>query len=59
MPAAALAKGCLEPLMAGKVPAIRIPGFTDPVEAQGIAHRLAAHPGSRAATFVRPAGHRR
>ncbi|GAA2661336.1 hypothetical protein [Streptomyces vastus] len=41
---AGLAKGCLEPLVAGDVLAIRVSGFTDPAEAHGMAHRLAAHP---------------
>ncbi|WP_159049653.1 hypothetical protein [Streptomyces sp. NRRL WC-3618] len=41
---AGLAQGCLEPLIAGDVLAIRIPGFTDPAEAHGMARRLAAHP---------------
>ncbi|MGW1259335.1 hypothetical protein ACWD5Q_30175 [Streptomyces sp. NPDC002513] len=41
---AELAKGCLEPLWDGAVLAVRVPRFTDPSEAHGIAARLAAHP---------------
>lgn len=39
-----LAKDCLGPLLNGEVLAIRVPGFTDPAQAHGMARRLAAHP---------------